>query len=245
MLYLAYLDEFGHVGPFVNRTDARYNQSPVFGLAGIILPSTKVRDFATWFFQQKEYLLGSEIARSGIHPAKWEKKGAELYTTGAINKYRSIRGTTSRILHKVNDMGGGIFFIGNRKQFPPGKHNSEYLYRGTLKTAINQLDRFCRHKNATFAIVMDESDDGLRQSIVESAALTMFGKAYCQRLIEPPLQAESHLFQTVQCADWICGLIGRYGANLAEPKQYADFAWVEKYFGYRIRQAAISSNIRI
>ena len=26
-----YLDEFGHIGPFMNRTAAKYNESPVFG----------------------------------------------------------------------------------------------------------------------------------------------------------------------------------------------------------------------
>ena len=32
--YFAYLDEFGHIGPYVNREHPRYNDSPVFGLAG-------------------------------------------------------------------------------------------------------------------------------------------------------------------------------------------------------------------
>ena len=38
MTYIAYLDEFGHVGPYVSRADARHNDSPVFGLAGFIMP---------------------------------------------------------------------------------------------------------------------------------------------------------------------------------------------------------------
>ena len=74
--FFAYLDEFGHIGPYVSRGDPRYKESPVFGLAGFVLPAEAVRGFGTWFFQRKCELLAFEIARSGEHPALWEKKGA-------------------------------------------------------------------------------------------------------------------------------------------------------------------------
>lgn len=32
MLYIAYLDEFGHIGPYISRLDKRHNDNPVFGL---------------------------------------------------------------------------------------------------------------------------------------------------------------------------------------------------------------------
>ena len=38
MTYIAYLDEFGHIGPYIARDDPRHNDSPVFGLAGFIMP---------------------------------------------------------------------------------------------------------------------------------------------------------------------------------------------------------------
>lgn len=68
MQYIAYLDEFGHIGPYKGRNDPRYHDSPVFGLAGLILPFDQVRSFATWFFQLKCNLLKFEIKRDGIHP---------------------------------------------------------------------------------------------------------------------------------------------------------------------------------
>ena len=64
MTYFAYLDEFGHIGPYVSRQDPRHNDSPVFGLAGFVLPSEQVRGFGTWFFQRKCELLAFEIERS-------------------------------------------------------------------------------------------------------------------------------------------------------------------------------------
>ena len=69
MTYFAYLDEFGHIGPYVSRMDLRYKNSPVFGLAGFVLPSQEVRGFGTWFFQRKCEYLQFEIKRSGKHPA--------------------------------------------------------------------------------------------------------------------------------------------------------------------------------
>src|SRR5690348_14989002 len=56
-LYVAYLDEFGHVGPFVSRSHALHNASPVFGLGGIVLPVEHVRSFASFFYRLKCNLL--------------------------------------------------------------------------------------------------------------------------------------------------------------------------------------------
>ena len=61
MTYFAYLDEFGHIGPYVGRTDPRYKDSPVFGLAGFVMPAGEVRGFGTWFFQRKCQMLDFEI----------------------------------------------------------------------------------------------------------------------------------------------------------------------------------------
>ena len=64
MTYIAYLDEFGHVGPYVGREDPRHNDSPVFGLAGFTMPVEQVRGFGTWFFQRKCELLNSGYGTS-------------------------------------------------------------------------------------------------------------------------------------------------------------------------------------
>ena len=83
-MYFAYLDEFGHVGPYLGRDNRKFNESPVFGLGGIIIPAREVRSFATWFYQLKSNLLGWEIERSGEAPYWWEKK-ARNYTQHATS----------------------------------------------------------------------------------------------------------------------------------------------------------------
>ena len=98
MTYFAYLDEFGHIGPgYISRADPRYKESPVFGLAGFVLPAAEVRGFGTWFFQRKCELLDFEIKRSGEHPALWEKKGSQPVhrqerdaVSGASNVHKSV-----------------------------------------------------------------------------------------------------------------------------------------------------------
>ena len=110
MTYFAYLDEFGHVGPYVSRTDPRHNDSPVFGLAGFVLPVGEVRGFGTWFFQRKCELLRPEIERSGKHPAQWEKKGSHLFAVRNVQKYRRVRGMADRLLNKIERLDGFVFF---------------------------------------------------------------------------------------------------------------------------------------
>ena len=64
-------------------------------------------------------------------------------------------------------------------------------------------------------------------------------------MVEPPIQAESHLFQTLQCADWLCGLIGRIGCYRAAPEEFPDFDWTLKYSGDRLIRTAPISGIRL
>jgi hypothetical protein len=61
----------------------------------------------------------------------------------------------------------------------------------------------------------------------------------CRSLIEPPLQGESHLFQTLQCADWLCALVGRLMAFSVEPEEYADWAIFHKYFYDRVNRVTL------
>ena len=42
--YIAYLDEFGHIGPYIRRSHEIHNTSPVFGLGGIVLPAVRRLD---------------------------------------------------------------------------------------------------------------------------------------------------------------------------------------------------------
>jgi Protein of unknown function (DUF3800) len=244
-MYIAYLDEFGHIGPYVSRKNDRYAESPVFGLAGLILPAEQVRPFASWFYKRKCQLLDFEIKSSSQHPATWEKKGASLYTIKNIEKYRELRAFTNRFLNKIADCGGHVIYIGLHKQAAVEDHKPLRLYLAVLKEALKRLNSLCEQnqEHPEFLIVMDEHQE--RESLLTEASRAMFSRdTPRRRLIEPPFQVESHRYQTVQAADWICGLIGRLGPFWISPQEYQDWEPAERYFGPRIRQVSIRSGIR-
>ena len=241
--YIAYLDEFGHIGPFISRSHESHNTSPVFGLGGIVLPAERVRPFASWFYQLKCNLLAFEIERAGVPAWEWEKKGASLYTTQNVVRYGELRRATARLLNRVEKDDGMVFYVGTEKTHLPGVHNPERLYLTVLREAIKRLDDFCDSRASLFMMVPDEQRQ-FREGIVAQASQEMFGDARRHRMIEPPIQAESHLYQTLQCADWICGLVGRVGCYLVVPAEYEDLVWVPRYFAQRLARAAPTSGIR-
>lgn len=246
MTYFAYLDEFGHVGPYVSRADPKHNDSPVFGLAGFVLPATEVRGFGTWFFQRKCELLHLEITRSGEHPATWEKKGASLFTVTNVIKYAQLRHSTNRLFNKIQKLRGFVFYVGIKKTAAPIDHDPNQLYKSVLVEAIKRLDDFCEQDcdpAGSFLLVLDEHDQ--RSALITAAARTMYGDEPRRRLIEPPFHLQSHRYQTLQAADWIAGLVGRLGAIWASPGEYACNEPFRRYFGYRLNRVSRRSGIRI
>lgn len=242
MLYIAYLDEFGHLGPYINKDDPKHNTHPVFGLAGFVLPYSEVRTFSTYFFQLKNNLLSWELNQSGRHPAKWEKKGSALYTLRNIQTYPELRKATFRLLKNIIKRGGFLFYVGTEKQRNVLHHNSKKLYSAVLKETIKRLDQECTSRKSEFLFILDEHQ--MRTELVEASGLAMFGNEQRKCLIEPPFQVESHLYQTLQCADWICGLIGRLSNYWCEPDERKELADFEKYFAKRIQESQLRSGIR-
>jgi len=230
----------------VNRNDARYNESPVFGLAGLILPAAEVRDFSTWFYKRKCELLAFEISRSGKHPAEWEKKGASLFTTANIRRYPELQRFTARFLNKIDRVGGKIIYVGVRKTSAPINHQSQALYRAVLREIIKRLDQYCAEdceEESRVMIFMDEHSE--RDALVTEASRSMFSRDTPRRhLIEPPVQVESHRYQTLQAADWICGLIGRFGAYWEDREAFPELSWTQELFHQRVARVAVRSGIR-
>ncbi len=246
MHYVVYLDEFGHIGPFVSRNHDKYKTSPVFGLAGMLLPAEAIREFAIFFYQLKCHLLAWDLEHNNpqkLPPYQWEKKGGAVYTVPNVEKYRSLRTATFRLLKRIRDDGGHVFFTGEHKTTTPETHNSTEAFKRQLLQAMRKIDRFCVSEGSTFMVLLDEQKAGgeWREKNVEACTLAMFEdpSEKCRTLVEPPLQGESHLFQTLQCADWLCGLVGRLTAFAVAPQEYADWAIFEKYFGTRCNEASL------
>ncbi|HHP4843840.1 TPA: DUF3800 domain-containing protein [Acinetobacter baumannii] len=247
MLYIVYLDEFGHVGPYISPDHSQHNTHPVFGLGGIAIPYDQVRPFSTYFFKLKKNLLAFELNQSGTHPAKWEKKGSSLYTYKNIEKYKELRQTTFRLLNHINKIGGFVINVGIEKHLGVENHDSKKLYQSVLTEMIKRLDQECTARNnSNFMMILDHQEgDALRGEIVERASLAMFaGEEPRYRMIEPPVQAESHLYQTIQCADWLCGLFGRLSRYQSEPDAKPEYELIKNYFKDRLEKVSVRSSIR-
>lgn len=91
-------------------------------------------------------------------------------------------------------------------------------------------------------MILDQHSDRIK--LLESASKTMFSPNNPARcLLEPPFQVESHLYQTIQAADWIATLIGRLMAYAVEPQQYADWEWAERLYGNKVRSISTHSSL--
>lgn len=244
--FVAYLDEFGHIGQYVSRHHPRYKTHPAFGFAGLILPATEVREFAIYFYKLKCQLLAFDLANDNPRnlPAyQWEKKGSQLYVLRNVTKYEQLRRSTFRLLNHIEKIGGYVFYTGEHKTTNPDTHDSTETFKRQLLQSVRKIDRFCVQSDSTFMLMLDEQRCGneWRETNVEVCTLAMFEDASekCKTLIEPPIQAESHLFQTIQCADWICGLIGRLIALLVAPNEYPELEPFDKYFSDRIARVTM------
>lgn len=232
-MYFVYLDEFGHIGPFVSRDSAKHNESPVFGLAGIILPENAIRPFATFFLKQKEANFAAELAGTDKMAAKWEKKGTAFIRPAPMQKYAEARKLLHRVMRKVDELGGNLFFYGREKRRGLSDNlNPTGLYTTCFSHALRRLNTFCDQRDTSFVVVMDQHS--ARKELLETAAKTMFGSNPCHRLASPPFEVESYLNQNIQAADWIATLVGRLKALECAPEQYADYQYLNKIFGSHV-----------
>lgn len=227
----------------MSRKSPRFNESPVFGLAGIILPEAAIRPFATKFLKLKEWVFRTEIARSGIQSSHWEKHGSEIFTPKHLARYPHFRSTGFRLLNYIRDSGGRVFYYGRVKIHGTTDVNSVGLYTTTLSHTIRQLDKFSSAAKTTFIMVVDEHST--RKQLLVTSLKTMYDQSEmgARNLLSPPFEVESYVNQNIQAADWIAAIVGRLAAYAALPNQYADHLNLHKYFSQRLHQVATHSTV--
>lgn len=214
-MLLAYLDEFGHIGPFIATDHPRFNTHPAFGYAGFVIPAVNVRAFAAYFEERKQNLLAFEISRDGAHPRRWEKKGASLLTSRNMQSYGDEIGPVLRKLaRRLSRLNGRLAFFGEVKRtgsWSDTKDSAADLSARSLRHAILQLSRFAESQNEPIMIFMDAVDEKPRLAAVTAAASFIYAAHVpeLRRVVEIPMQLESHYYATTQYADWLCALVSR------------------------------------
>lgn len=235
-----FLDEFGHIGPYISLDHKRFNTSPVFGVAGFYVHHTRVRDLAHWFYKLKCSSFEEEISESTFHPSAWEKKGNELFTHSRA--YKNKRRAYS-VISQVKAEGGRLFFYGMEKPYHPEGLSAASLYSRILREALIQLEKHFKKKGQVFQVIIDQHND--RSKLMTAASKVMYQSHGVHSLVELPYQVESHLYSTVQMADWIASIIGSIAAGQSDPAYKDEYEWAEKYFGQRMRHAATASTVKL
>lgn len=223
----------------MSRSAPKFNESPVFGLAGIFLPASAIRPFATRFLQLKEHLFRDEIKRAGVLASHWEKKGIEIFTPKKLAKYKHFRSTGFRLINEVKNCGGSIFYYGREKITGTTNVNSIGLHTTILSHAIRQLDRLAEHKKTSFIMILDQHST--KKQLLVTASKTMFGNQPARHLISPPFEVESYINQNIQAADWVSAIVARIFAYEFSKNEFGDHEEFHKYFCDRIKNSSSHS----
>lgn len=250
--YIVYLDEFGHVGPYIAADHKSHNTHPAFGLGGFVLPIDEVRSFSSFFFSLKQYLFEQfdipEARRTAqergerFQLSTWEKKGSKHYSVANLQKYKGMMvGSTNRIINTISRKGGFLLYVGEVKQKDIDRHNPQATYSASLSEIIKRIDDEFKGIDANFLIFMDDSEG--RSDIVKRSIYEMHQNDKYQ-LIEAPMQVDSKLYQTIQCADWLCSIYGKIEFFNAEPESKPQYEIFKTYFGDRIQANQKRSNVR-
>lgn len=213
-MYIAYLDEFGHVGPYIDTAHRKFFHNPVFGYAGIILPAEKVRAFGAKFERLKERQFRSEIHDSGAHPRRWEKKGSEIFTTGSHARYPERASMIADLSSYLDRLGGRIFFYGERKPVGSTKETGQTPSARTSKILTEVVRRLCREAerdSRNLTVLLDEGGPMPREEAITSMASFIYAsqQSEMKRIVEVPMQLESHRYGAMQFADWLCAIASR------------------------------------
>lgn len=169
-MLLAYLDEFGHVGPYVSPKHPKYKTHPAFGYAGFVVPSSNVRAFGGFFEHIKESLLKFEIDRDGEHPRRWEKKGASLLTTKNVLRYPDLTNSIHRLLTRLIELDGRVIYYGQLKPAGSEKETGESSSERNahhLRQILIRLGSYANQEESDVLVVLDSTDDKPRLAAVE------------------------------------------------------------------------------
>ncbi len=178
-MLIAYLDEFGHQGPYIRHDHPKFNTHPCFGYAGYILPAENVRKMGGYFKYIKENLLAWELSQSEVPADRWEKKGSALLTSNNFRNYEDeIVPALRRIYGKLGQLEGQLFFYGQQKLVGPVSETHETSQdreSHCLIQAINRLgvmsrdvvesvEGYAANRRVVSVVVVEVEPAGQRQA---------------------------------------------------------------------------------
>lgn len=242
-MLVAYLDEFGHVGPYIHDDHKKYCQHPFFGYAGFVVPAEHARRLGSTFHKAKKDLFLTEIQKSD-RPNQWERKGSDFFSTGSIQTHPQQVRVFNRLLDSLRDHKGHVFYYGEQKPIGTLKQTKQEPGERTRIALEQTINRLCTHAEKMeqeLLIIMDQITDKSRKEIVAQMYSHVYWRSKphvehpeMRRIIDAPLHVESNMNSAIQFADWICALIARLSHSMLY--EHSPFHWAVEKFGDNLRR---------
>lgn len=238
-MLIAYIDEFGHTGPYIEGAHPKFHQHPVFGYAGFILPAENSRAFSAVFKRERDALFKTEISLLDS-PNQFEKKGNEFFSTGSIDAYPQYVRVFTSLLSHLYRLGGQLFYYGDEKALGTVKQTgvtSAEVAQAAFQEAINRIGRHANQRDQDVLIIADSITDKTRRELAAQMYAHIYSRSRTniemRRIVEVPLHIESKLNTNIQFADWVCGAISR--ASHYQLVRDSQFAWASRQLGEHVR----------
>ena len=214
-MLLAYIDEIGETGAFVGRDDPRFNTSPAFGYAGLILPAEHARTFGQTFTFKKRELFKTEIEKAE-HPGRWERKGASIFRRDTFDLYPQQIRVFNYLVRSLRKLDGALFYYVNEKPLgTPKQTNLDTDERETaaMREALNRIARHADRSGSNVMVMIDQINEKTRAARLPAMYEHILGRAAqypeMKRIVEPPMHIDSVLSSNIQFADWVAACVTR------------------------------------
>lgn len=180
-------------------------------------------------------------------PAPVGEKGAEIFTTGSYERYPERVDFITDLAEYATRLGGRLFFYGEVKPLGSPAESGETAAVRTKKALTETVRRLCDYaesRGEDLLVVLDEGGPMPREEAITAMAQFIYSSPdpKMKRILEVPMQLESHRYGSMQYADWLCAVLSR--AVHFHFSTSDEFVWAPAVLG-RVIQSRATQESRI
>ncbi|MDO5728684.1 MAG: DUF3800 domain-containing protein [Actinomycetaceae bacterium] len=235
-MLIAYIDEIGEPGAFVDITHERYNTSPAFGYGGFIIPARRARDFGAQFSYEKKRLFSSHpsLLKRDDSGKQFEAKGSSMFRKETDTKYPQNIRVFRALVRNLRKRDGKLFYYADEK--PIGTQRQTRIEpltreREAMMETLNRIATYAKEQRQQVFVLMDSVNEKARVIRVAEMYAHIFARAAeheeMKVIIEPPMHLDSRLSSNIQFADWVAAFTGR--AIDRQLVRHSPYMWINKY----------------
>lgn len=229
-MLVAFLDEFGHEGVYINKSHPKHNTSPIFGYGGFIMRVDNIRDFSLSFNRMRHFFIENNKFLLKELYENYEVKGRHIFKEKSMSSRhkRRVSNLGHKLLNSINNSDGRIFYTGMEKYQSLKDHDPSNLHVATARNSIKNISKYATSIDEKVMIIFDQHS--VHENRCRPIADSMIRGGQFKSLVEPPHEAISELYNNIQAADWICSILLRIFSCRSNPKDWKDSkAYCDKF----------------